>query len=117
MTTITKWALCAGLALAGASALTACSKTDNATSAPSASATSSDRATVPPPPGNSTPKAADSTTRAAVESNEKTGSGGAGQQSTVGTAASGAPPYTLNGAPEGNPTPAQGTKAGDPAGK
>ena len=74
--------------------------------------TTTSQSTVPPPPGDSTPKAADSGTRNAVESNEKSTS-----QSTVGTAASGAPPYTLNGAPEGNPAPAQGAGANPPAKK
>ena len=68
--------------------------------------------TVAPPPGDSTPKAADAGTRSAVETNEKPGT-----QSTVGTAAAGAPPYTLNGAPEGNTAPSQGSKAGEPAKK
>ena len=72
--------------------------------------------TVPPPPGDSTPKPVDSETRKAVEGgNEKTG--GSNTPSTVGTAASGAPPYTLNSAPEGNTAPQQGTKAGEPAKK
>ena len=79
---------------------------------PRADAQPTSQTTVPPPPGDSTPKAADSGTRSAVETNEKPGA-----QSTVGTAASGAPPYTLNGAPEGNTTPSQGTKAGEPAKK
>ena len=65
--------------------------------------------TIPPPPGDSTPKPADSNTRSAVEANEN-----AGSQSTVGTAASGAPPYTLNSAPEGNTAPSQGSKPGEP---
>lgn len=69
------------------------------------------QSTVPPPPGDSTPKAADSGTRNAVESNEKPTA--PGSQSTVGTAASGSPPYTLNGAPEGNPSPSQGTTANE----
>jgi hypothetical protein len=64
--------------------------------------------TVPPPPGDSTPKAIDSGTRVASQANEKPGASGAASQSTVGTAASGAPPYTLQGAPEGNPSPAVG---------
>ncbi len=61
--------------------------------------------TAPPPPGDSTPKAADSQSRVASEANEKPGTG---SQTTVGTAASGAPPYTLQGAPEGNPAPKGG---------
>lgn len=66
------------------------------------------KAVVPPPPGDATPKPADETTRQANEGNEKTGNPGGSDQSTVGTAASGAPPYTLNGAPEGNKAPKDG---------
>ncbi len=67
------------------------------------------QATVPAPPGDATPKPADTTTRQAVEgNNEKTGNPGDSSQSTVGSAASGAPPYTLNGAPEGNAAPKGG---------
>ncbi len=66
------------------------------------------QAVVPPPPGDATPKPADETTRAAAEGNEKSGNPGGSAQSTVGTAASGAPPYTLNGAPEANKAPNSG---------
>lgn len=114
---IRRWALCASFALLGISALVAgCGKSSDAT--PAAPAASSAQGTVPPPPGDSTPKAADATTRQAVEgNNEKTGNPGGSAQSTVGTAASGAPPYSLNSAPEGNTAPSQGTKAGEPAKK
>jgi len=43
--------------------------------------------------------------------NEKTGGK---EQSTVGTAASGAPPYSMQSAPEGNPAPSQGTNPTGP---
>jgi hypothetical protein len=82
-----------------------CGQRDATPSEPQATS----QATVPPPPGDSTPKAVDSGTRTAVETNEKPAA-----QSTVGTAASGAPPYTLNGAPEGNPAPSKGSGANEP---
>ncbi len=62
---------------------------------------------VPPPPGDSTPKAIDSGARVAAEGTDSA-SRTSGGQSTVGTAASGAPPYTLNSAPEGNKAPMDG---------
>ena len=112
--TITRWMTGASVAVLCASAmLTACSRKETAPPAPVASTTS--QATVPPPPGDSTPKPAEATARAAAEANEKTGA--AGRQTTVGSAAAGAPPYTLNGAPEGNQAPAQGSKADEPAKK
>lgn len=108
--TIKRWATGASLAVLCASGgLTACSQKEAAP--PAASASTSSQATVPPPPGDSTPKPAESTARAVAEANEKTGA--SGPQSTVGSAAAGAPPYTLNSAPEGNQAPAQGTKAGE----
>lgn len=63
--------------------------------------------TVQAPAGDSTPKPADSDTRSASESTDAT-SRSPSAQSTVGTAAAGAPPYTLNGAPEGNKAPKDG---------
>ena len=114
-----RWLLGITLAIAFASSsLTGCGKRDDAASATPSTASSSTtaQATTPAPAGDSTPKAADTETRQAVGANEKT-AGGSSQQSNVGTAASGAPPYTLNSAPEGNQAPSQGTKAGDPAKK
>ncbi len=67
------------------------------------------QATTPPPPGDSTPKPADEQTRTASQATDAT-SRSPDAQSTVGSAAAGAPPYTLNGAPEGNPAP----KGGEP---
>ncbi len=108
-----RWVLCTSLTILGAATLlSGCSKPEGTPTASTAS-TSPGQATVPPPPGDSTPKAADSSTRQAMENNEHTS--GKAQQSTVGTAASGAPPYTLNGAPEGNTAPSQGTKSGESA--
>ena len=98
--------------VAAATTVAGCGQRD---ATPTTQVAPSSQATVPPPPGDSTPKAADSGTRSAVEANEKPSA--SGSQSTVGTAASGAPPYTLNGAPEGNPAPSQGSKAGEPAKK
>jgi hypothetical protein len=57
----------------------------------------------PAPPGDSTPAPAKDDVK--VEANE---SGKSGSQSTVGTAASGAPPETQQSAPEGNPAPKGG---------
>lgn len=76
---------------------------------PTTEVSTTSQATVPPPPGDSTPKAVDSGTRTAVEVNEKASA--PGSQATVGTAASGAPPYTMGSAPEGNQAPAQGSAA------
>ena len=98
--------------VAAAAVLAGCGPRETA---PTAEVAPTSQTTVPPPPGDSTPKAADSGTRTAVEANEKPSA--PGSQSTVGTAASGAPPYTLNGAPEGNTAPSQGSKAGEPAKK
>jgi hypothetical protein len=106
---ITRWTLRAVVAtLATVALLGACGKPDpnKATAAVPTDQTS--QTATPPPPGDSTPKAADSSTRSASEANEKPGGSGPGQQSTVGTAASGAPPYTLQGAPEGNQAPKGG---------
>lgn len=85
--------------------LTACGKQNEpqATTSPSAG-------TTPPPPGDSTPKAIDSNANIAKGANEQTGNAGGSQQSTTGSAASGAPPYSLQAGPEGNPTPNQGTQ-------
>jgi hypothetical protein len=97
-------------AVVAALLLGACGKKD-APPQPQTDATTNivPQATVPPPPGDATPKPADTTTRQAVEgSNEKTGNPGDGSQSTVGSAASGSPPYSLNGAPEGNVAPKGG---------
>ena len=121
MTTMTnrRWLLGTTLAVALASSFASgCGKRDDASSSAASSASSSTtpQATTPAPAGDSTPKAADAETRQAVGANEKTGNAGS-QQSNVGTAASGAPPYTLNSAPEGNPAPSQGTKADEPAKK
>ncbi len=63
--------------------------------------------TTPPPAGDSTPKAADPQTATAAPATEDASRT---SQSTVGSAASGAPPYTLGSAPEGNKAP----KDGDP---
>ena len=89
--------------------LSACGQRD---ATPTTEVPPTSQATVPPPPGDSTPKAVDSTTRQAEEANE--GKTGTGSQSTVGTAASGLPPYTVGGAPEGNPAPSQGQTANEP---
>lgn len=106
---IKRWMLGLGISIVAASgSLVACTQRD-AIPAPPRSASAS--ATVPPPPGDSTPTPVDSDKRAAAQGNEKTGA--SGPQSTVGTAAAGAPPYTLNSAPEGNQAPSQGTKAAE----
>jgi hypothetical protein len=97
-----------GAALLATLCITACDKAVNSQTA-GVPTDQTAQSTTPPPPGDSTPKAADSQTRAASEANEKPGATGAGgSQTTVGTAASGAPPYTLQGAPEGNPSPKGG---------
>lgn len=113
--TIRRWTAGASLAaLCTTGLLAACSQKEAAPPSANASSTTA-QAPVPPPPGDSTPKPAESTVRAVAEGNEKTGA--SGPQTTVGSAAAGAPPYTLNGAPEGNQAPAQGSKAGEPAKK
>ncbi len=113
--TIRRWMTGAGFALLCASgALAGCSQKEAAPPAANAASTTT-QATVPPPPGDSTPKPAESAVRAVAEGNEKTGA--SGPQTTVGSAAAGAPPYTLNSAPEGNQAPSQGTKAGESAKK
>jgi hypothetical protein len=102
----------------GLAALTGCSKPDSNPATKDVKVDTTSQPAEAPPPGDSTPKAADSSTRSASEgSNEKTGGSGTGSQSTVGTAASGAPPYTVGGAPEGNQASGQGTKSGEPAKK
>lgn len=107
---IKRWMLGLSIAIVGAStSLVACTQRDSIPSPKSA--TSPQAATVPPPSGDSTPVPVDSDKRVAAQGNEKTGS--AGEQTTVGTAAAGAPPYTLNSAPEGNQAPSQGTKAAE----
>ncbi len=88
----------------------ACSK-ESGTSTGTDATTTSSTATVPAPAGDSTPKAADTMAAPAMPQNEKTGST---TPSTVGTASSGAPPYSMQGAPEGNPAPSQGSKPPDP---
>ena len=107
-TTTQRWALGTLTLLTASVLLTACGKQD---ATPVASTTSATQATVPPPPGDSTPTPADSNTRAVAQGNEKTGASGA--QTTVGSAAAGAPPHSLNSAPEGNQAPSQGTKASE----
>lgn len=86
--------------------LTACGPRE---AKPTTGVSTTSQATVPPPPGDSTPIAVDSGTRTAVEANEKPSA--PGSQATVGTAASGAPPYTMGSAPEGNRAPSQGSPA------
>ncbi len=95
--------------VAAVAMLSACSKQETVPGNDTATTSIVQQPVVPPPPGDSTPKAADETARQASEANESTGAKGGSSQSTVGTAASGAPPYTVNGAPEGNVAP----KAGD----
>ena len=73
--------------------------------------TTSSTATVPAPPGDSTPKPADTMAVPAMPQNERTGTN---NPSTVGTASSGSPPYTMQSAPEGNPAPSQGTNPTGP---
>ena len=106
--TIKRWTLAASfvplatmLALLGACGKEASTGANTATP---------DTATVPAPPGDSTPKAVETMPAPAVSQNEKTD---ASAPSTVGTAASGAPPYSLQSAPEGNPPPSQGSKPAD----
>ena len=92
--------------------LGACGKHPATSSSSSTSATTtSSTGTVPAPSGDSTPKPADTMAAPVAQPNEKTGGT---TQSTIGTAASGAPPYSVQGAPEGNPAPSQGTKPADP---
>jgi hypothetical protein len=106
---ITRWSLRAAVAtLATAALLGACGKPDPNKAASAVPTDQTSQTATPPPPGDSTPKPADSSTRSAAEANEKPAGSAAGQQSTVGTAASGAPPYTLQGAPEGNQAPKGG---------
>ena len=107
-TTMKRWTLAASfVALAPMFAsLGACGKEAST----GASTTTPDTATVPAPPGDSVPKAVETMPAPAMSQNEKTD---ASTPSTVGTAASGAPPYSLQSAPEGNPAPSQGTKAAD----
>lgn len=104
-TTMKRWALAAAfVAVAPALALLgACGKEADSGTNPTTSSTPA----VPAPPGDSAPKPADTMTAPAVSQNEKTDPSA---PSTVGTAASGAPPYSLQSAPEGNPPPSQGTK-------
>ena len=112
MSTI-RWPLGLAPALLGAAlSVAGCSRSEAPAPAATASNASSPAAgIVPPPPGDATPIPADSDRRAAVQSNEKTGA--SGPQSTVSSAAAGAPPYTLNSAPEGNKDSTAGTKAAD----
>jgi len=88
--------------------LAACSKQETVPGNGTATTNIVQQPVVPPPPGDITPKPADEQTRQAAEANEGTGNRGGSGQSTVGSAASGAPPYTLNGAPEGNTAPKGG---------
>ncbi len=90
--------------------LGACGKEPRTSASTSAATTTTSTAIVPAPVGDSTPKAADTMAAPAMPQNEKTGST---EPSTVGTAASGAPPYSMQGAPEGNPAPSQGSKPAD----
>lgn len=99
-----------GLAMLGLASLAACGRSEGTPVPGDRNATTNivSQPVVPAPPGNSAIQPADDTTRQAVEKTDQAGKGGAGSQSTVGTAASGAPPYTLNGAPEANVAPKQG---------
>ncbi len=110
--TMKGWPLAASLAALAPmlAVFGACSK-DPAASTSTATPASSSTATVAAPPGDSTPKPADSMAAPAMPQNEKTTSA---NPSTVGTASSGAPPYSLQGAPEGNPATSQGSKPADP---
>ncbi len=110
---IKRWTLAASFAVLVPmlASIGACGKAPatNTSSATTATTTSS-TPTVPAPSGDSTPKPADTMAAPAMPQNEKTGST---TPSTVGTASSGAPPYSMQGAPEGNPAPSQGTNAGE----
>ena len=97
----------AALAVLCLAALGACDKPASVKAVDPASTDQTAQSTTPPPSGDSTPKAADNATRSASEGTEQA-SRSSGSQSTVGTAASGAPPYSLNSAPEGNPAPKNG---------
>jgi hypothetical protein len=97
-------------ALCGALLVGGCQKQDAPVPTPKTASIPTDetRQTVTaPPPGDSTPKAADENTEVKSEATDAAGRSG-GAQSTVGTAASGAPPYTLGSAPEGNKAPQGG---------
>ena len=110
-TTMKRWTLAASFAvlipvltLIGGCGKEKYTSTATTTTAPSAP-------TVPAPAGDSTPKPADTMAAPVMPQNEKTGGK---EQSTVGTAASGAPPYSMQSAPEGNPAPSQGTNPTGP---
>ena len=106
--TLKRWTLAASVValIPMLASLGACSKEAST----GTSTTTSSTATVAAPPGDSTPTAADTMPAPAMPQNEKTG---ASTPSTVGTASSGAPPYSLQSAPEGNPAPSQGSKPAD----
>lgn len=110
-TTMKRWTLAAGFAvlMPALAAIGGCGKEQYTSSATTTTpaATATPAPTVPAPPGDSTPKPADTMAAPAMPQNEKTGTK---DQSTTGTASSGAPPYSMQGAPEGNPAPSQGTK-------
>ena len=110
-TTMTRWTLAASfiVLIPALAAIGGCGKEQYTSTATTTTATPAP--TVPSPSGDSTPKPADTMAAPAMPQNEKTG---ATNPSMVGTASSGAPPYSMQGAPEGNPAPSQGTKPTDP---
>ncbi len=101
---------CLLVALLAALGVAGCQKKDPAVEAAKGMSSATDQtqqAKVAAPTGDVVPKATDSAAPAeGMPGADKTGQGKAPAE--VGTAASGAPPYTLNSAPEGNPAPQKG---------
>ena len=111
-TTMKGWTLAASAAVLFPvlTAIGGCGK-EQTSSTSTTTTSSTSQPTIPAPPGDSTPKPADTMASPTMPQNEKTTST---TPATTGTASSGAPPYSMQGAPEGNPAPSQGTKPDEP---